>query len=455
MNSMPLMDNMNKQSNYVINDHSEITHEKIKKESFFLCDLNDCLNGGFCYYSSFEMNIKNVTKCKCQLGFSGTKCEKLTAVTLKHEDSYIELEPPDFERVFNLSVRLFTNSENGIIFYHGSKLKEHIAAEIYSGYIRISFDIGNTQSSTIFSYTKLNNKKEHEIEFIVDGKNFNLIIKSTNEKIAINNQGKFDYLYNLDEPLYIGGVPNSIKERITKDLSHIKNASSFNGCIHKLIINNEIKDLHRVAFRNKIKFGCDPCQLNFENCKNKGVCIPKFNLKNDFTCDCLKGYTGELCELKENLENNKRNISYRAVSIDKNFKPSLKNDNVFRNEVENMINNTSYESSTSIDSRVTMDKFNKNCIQETTIDYYIDSNKCKSKKKIKIIKCKGECLNENIKYQFFDNPNEIPIGTNNKNLNYFCMPSNIIKRKIMLFCNDGTSKMLAINDSQECKCRVI
>ena len=81
------------------------------------------------------------------------------------------------------------------------------------------------------------------------------------------------------------------------------------------MINNELKDLHKIEFSNKIISGCDPCKLKPVNCKNNGVCKSENNIKSDFTCECQKGYAGELCEYKEKLDISTRNISYRAIPI--------------------------------------------------------------------------------------------------------------------------------------------
>jgi slit protein 2 len=120
------------------------------------CNVNDCFNGGICYHQIIHGKTEESTKCKCKLGYSGEKCELLTRVNYDYDDSYIEFESPDFEYSFNLTLSIITESENGILFYHGSTNKKHMAIELFMGRLRVSYDIGNNVISTMFSKAKIN-----------------------------------------------------------------------------------------------------------------------------------------------------------------------------------------------------------------------------------------------------------------------------------------------------------
>ena len=121
------------------------------------CTANDCQNGGLCFrYAATSDQMAATTHCKCLLGFTGLKCEFLTMVKLEYEDSYLELETPDLEYKFNLTFTLITEAEFGILLYHGSRTKQHIAVELFKGRVRISYDVGNAPASTLFSYAKIN-----------------------------------------------------------------------------------------------------------------------------------------------------------------------------------------------------------------------------------------------------------------------------------------------------------
>jgi slit protein 2 len=120
------------------------------------CDVNECFNGGICYQQIVNGKSEGSKKCKCKLGYSGEKCELLTVVNYAYEDSYIEFESPDFEYSFNLTFKITTESEYGILFYHGSTNKKHMAIELFMGRLRVSYDIGNNVISTMFSKAKIN-----------------------------------------------------------------------------------------------------------------------------------------------------------------------------------------------------------------------------------------------------------------------------------------------------------
>lgn len=100
--------------------------------------------------------------CACPSGFIGDRCEILTTVSMS-DDSYLEFESPDLESHFNLTFEVKTDSEDGILFYHGANSKKHLSVELFKGRIRVSFDMGDKIVSTMYSYTKINDGK---IEFL-------------------------------------------------------------------------------------------------------------------------------------------------------------------------------------------------------------------------------------------------------------------------------------------------
>lgn len=283
------------------------------------CQINDCFNGGLCYRELIDGKLDTVAKCKCKLGYGGDKCERLIMVNLQYEDSYLEFETPDLENNFNLTFQLMTTLDTGILFYHGSKNKQHMAVELFKGRIRVSYDIGNAPvSSTMFSYGKINDGIERNVQFLVTGQNFTLRIRSetSDESRSISNQGKFEYLNvgGFNEPLYMGGVPNSIKDRISNDLLHVRNASSFIGCIANVYINSHLKDLQKVEYSHKIEPGCvykNACFNADKMCLNGGKCKSMFSLNVNHLCECEKEFSGSSCELRVNVNQ----VKHRALPL--------------------------------------------------------------------------------------------------------------------------------------------
>lgn len=130
------------------------------------CTNNDCRNGGICYKLTVNGIPSKETFCKCQIGYGGAKCQILEAVQLDQSDSYLEFETPDLDKKFNITFSLITAADEGVLIYHGSRSKQHFVVELFKGRIRVSFDLGNTATSTLFSYAKVNDGKNKIIYYL-------------------------------------------------------------------------------------------------------------------------------------------------------------------------------------------------------------------------------------------------------------------------------------------------
>jgi slit protein 2 len=137
-----------------------VQYQKVEKQQQIGCTVNDCSNGGICYRTSVNGQVETATKCKCQLGYAGDKCEILKMVQYKFEDSYLEFESPDFEQKLNFTFSMVTEAEQGVLFYHGSKAKKHLAVELFKGRLRISYVINDEiHPRNLFSHHVLNDSK--------------------------------------------------------------------------------------------------------------------------------------------------------------------------------------------------------------------------------------------------------------------------------------------------------
>lgn len=68
-----------------------------------------------------------------------------------------------------------------------------------------------------------------QIELLTSGKNMTMIINGGQPK-TIMNEGEKQHM-TVDEPLYLGGLPSSIRESAV-DKWHIRNPISFHGNCH-------------------------------------------------------------------------------------------------------------------------------------------------------------------------------------------------------------------------------
>ncbi len=279
------------------------------------------------------------------------------------------------------------------------------------------------------------------------------------EQLDLNNNnnntgGKSTFLNVGDEPLYVGGVPNSIKDRITKQLDHVKNATSLNGCLTSLYINSDLKDLLQVEYSHKITPGCsfkEACYASNNKCLNGATCAPVFSLNKDFTCECRAEFTGSLCENAV-----EKPMSYMALPLVGAAAPL------------NLGASKRKQSS---------------CTESVESEYYVDAKSgCKTKRKLRIVRCQGGCSSESSGISVRDSklnafssadgntPFGFLIGTNKKQVNsrslsgskgltpfkrlasQCCVASVSKPRKLKLYCEDGGVLVADVSLVKQCAC---
>ena len=291
------------------------------------------------------------------------------------------------------------------------------------------------------------------MQIIINGQNITLNIIDANEQRSLSSPGLFQHLNVGYESLYIGGVPNSIKERITKQLLHIRNASSLKGCLTSLYVNSQLKNLQDIEYSHKMSPGCsykDACQNN--KCQNEGTCNAVFEINADFSCSCQKGFTGAQCEIP--LKAN--NLQYRAVALSSNYnsngqKSILKSDD----QTDKQLSQLSDQEASN----------RTNCKGRMTRQVYTDPKTgCVSKRKFKILECQGKCSGPSPRLTLankFTNRQSFFIGTNLKsNLQrsldavgeQCCVPGQFETRQAKLFCKDGSILIANMNLARKCVC---
>lgn len=97
--------------------------------------------------------------CKCAPGYTGKRCEYLTSLTFLHNNSFVEMEPLRTKPEANVTIIFSTTQQNGVLMYDGNGNNEHFAVELFNGRIRVSYDVGNYPTSTMYSF-----------EMVADGK---------------------------------------------------------------------------------------------------------------------------------------------------------------------------------------------------------------------------------------------------------------------------------------------
>ncbi|XP_046430500.1 protein slit isoform X1 [Neodiprion pinetum] len=367
------------------------------------CAHHDCLHG-VCFQPSPASTADYL--CQCHPGYTGKRCEYLTSLSFVDNSSLVELEPLRTRPEANVTIVFTTTNENGVLLYDGQN-GEHIAVELYNGRVRVSYDVGNYPTSTMYSYEMVSDGKPHKAELLAIKKNFTMSVDSGTAR-SIINEGPRDYL-KLTTSMFIGGVPPETAGVAFTEF-HLRNTTSFQGCISEMWINHKLVDFSNAVKINKVTPGCisgeeeaDEAsstdtrdiissseetneQISREHsdiavsapgtgvsdlcagheCKKGSQCVPNPFL-NGYTCKCQAGWQGLFCE--------------KAPT----------------------------------------------CRKEHTREYYSE-NGCRSRRPVKLAKCWGSCGNS------------------------CCRPRKTKRRKVRLICTDGTRYTKDVDLVRKCAC---
>ncbi|CAG9789758.1 unnamed protein product [Diatraea saccharalis] len=290
--------------------------------------------------------------CKCAPGYSGRFCEYLTSLTFNHNDSWVELEPLRTQPQANVTLVFSTTQHHGVLMYFGDN--EHLAVELFNGRVRVSYDVGNHPTSTMYSFEMVSDGNYHKAELLAIKKNFTLRVDDGPAR-SIINEGSKEYL-RLESPMYLGGVPEDVA-KTAFGRWHLRNVTSFRGvvtgrairlqsrateiallagyqiksgwidgfmrirCLKEAWINHKRVDFGNAVRMQRQTAGCgeedappaaaaaapqgdakhtqDPCVPN--PCARGGRCVREEGSPSDYTCRCRPGTAGAQCELRTSV----------------------------------------------------------------------------------------------------------------------------------------------------------
>jgi len=159
--------------------------------------------------------------------------------------------------------------------------------------------------------------------------------------------------------MFVAGVSENTGEKALK-LWHLRNATSFNGCLKEVYVNDKLVDFLQAAkTRHKVAPGCNmyqdeqpdilnPCKAH--QCK-EGQCTPAKGSRDGYKCVCRTGYEGQYCGAKILFVAGERK---RGRSWQSKQRPT-----------------------------------SKKCRKEKYRDYYIEPDGCRSVKPYKMSNCVG------------------------------------------------------------------
>ena len=98
------------------------------------------------------------------------------------------------------------------------------------------------------------------VELLANKKNFTLRVNRGQAR-SIINEGPKEYL-KLTSPLFLGGLPSEPAQQAYKQW-HLRNLTSFKGCMKEVWINHKQVDFVNAARQQKVTPGC--AMLDAEN----------------------------------------------------------------------------------------------------------------------------------------------------------------------------------------------
>ncbi|XP_043587726.1 protein slit isoform X1 [Bombus pyrosoma] len=372
------------------------------------CAHHDCQHGA-CFQPAPASAADYL--CQCHPGYTGKRCEYLTSLSFVDNSSLVELEPLRMRPEANVTIVFTTTQENGVLLYDGQN-GDHIAVELFNGRVRVSYDVGNYPTSTMYSYEMIADGKPHVAELLAIKKNFTMRVDRGPAR-SIINEGPKEYL-KLITPMYVGGVAPEVANIAFTEF-HLRNITSFQGCITEMWINHKLVDFSNAAKMHRVTPGCmsneeeadeardvmeaegimggssneesmpqenmahehsdivmtgpgaiisDPCATH--ECRKGSQCVPS-PMGNGYTCRCQTGWQGRYCE--------------KAPT----------------------------------------------CRKEHTREYYSE-NGCRSRRPVKLAKCWGSCGNS------------------------CCLPRKTKRRKVRLICVDGMRYTKDVDLVRKCTC---
>ncbi|KAM8858778.1 protein eyes shut homolog isoform 2-T3 [Spinachia spinachia] len=277
------------------------------------CHNGLCRNGGTC--RQLQLPGGAAPPCHCPLHFSGTFCEKETAVYIPSFDgtSFLELlpvssllQPSDARNnppatvkdtivILNMTVK--TRSTQGTILYTRQQNSGDLFLHVFlqDGSPVAELGCGGSQVLNVAAGQNINNDRWTQITVrykLSDGKQGgSCMIEIAKDKgpaqhleeyVSHPSQGTFG-------PLFLGDVSSQWEEHDR----NAKGARRFIGCILELQVNSKVIYLLSEAVRGRNIKDCDPPVCQHLPCRNGGTCVSD---ADDWFCECPPLYTGRLCQ---------------------------------------------------------------------------------------------------------------------------------------------------------------
>ncbi|KAJ8682332.1 hypothetical protein QAD02_018124, partial [Eretmocerus hayati] len=388
------------------------------------CAHHDCQHGA-CFLPSPGSGADYL--CQCHPGYTGKRCEYMTSLSFIDNNSLVELEPLRTRPEANVTIIFTTSQENGVLLYDGHESGEHLAVELFNGRVRVSYDVGNYPTSTMYSYEQISDGKPHMAELIAIKKNFTMRIDRGIAR-SIINEGSKDYL-KLTKPLYVGGLTTETASVAFTEF-HLRNITSFRGCISEMWINHKLVDFSNAAKMKGVSPGCGTDEEEDEEADeaNKNVA----DIADSMQVENVDQDLEQEQVVPQPQQQQQQHVvhghsDFAVLSSSSSIDPCLRHECKKGSVCEAAPFGTGYTCKCQIGWQGRYCEKAPTCRKEHTREYYT-ANGCRSRKPVKLAKCYGSCGNS------------------------CCLPRKTKRRKIRLMCNDGTRYTKDVDLVRKCTC---
>ncbi|XP_062558821.1 basement membrane-specific heparan sulfate proteoglycan core protein isoform X3 [Armigeres subalbatus] len=191
---------------------------------------------------------------------------------------------------FNFEISFKPEKLNGLILHNGQRPPkgDYISLSLKNGFPQFRFDF-NGQQVTLQPEKPIHMGQWHTVK-VNRVRNNGFMLVDDQSPVVFPERLKFHGL-NLDDNLYIGGVPNFGAIPSTA----VEHKEGFVGCISRLVINGREIQLHQEAIQNEGTTSCESCAD--DPCLNAGICLETQSAVG-YSCVCQEGFTGKDCSIE-------------------------------------------------------------------------------------------------------------------------------------------------------------
>ncbi|KOB65069.1 Uncharacterized protein OBRU01_23274 [Operophtera brumata] len=257
------------------------------------CAHHDCVHG-VCYLPpqprTPHMALRTMPQSNVTLGKS------LRVPDISHvQPQRLACGARGAENYASVQCHLGTVQHHGVLMYFGDN--EHLAVELFNGRIRISYDVGNHPTSTMYSFEMVSDGNYHKAELLAIKKNFTLRVDDGPARSIINEGCLKEAWINHKRVDFTNAA--RVQRTSAGCGEEEPSASIPTGALVQ-----EDGRHHQSDYTCR----CGPgtagpqCELRASlACARGGRCVREEGSKSDYTCRCGPGTAGPQCELRASL----------------------------------------------------------------------------------------------------------------------------------------------------------